>query len=110
MTLGTIVLTGAAGRVGSALRTPLRDEAGRLILADRAPLRAEAPNETVHRTDLSDAAEIMDGADAVVHLAGVSDEAPFPDLVEGNISARSASWRRRASPASRASCSPAATG
>ncbi|WP_171064274.1 NAD-dependent epimerase/dehydratase family protein [Actinomadura soli] len=85
MTLGTIVLTGAAGRVGTALRAPLRDEAERLVLADRAPLRAEAPNETVHRTDLSDAAELMDGADAVVHLAGVSDEAPFPDLVEGNV-------------------------
>ncbi|MGH3244419.1 MAG: NAD-dependent epimerase/dehydratase family protein [Spirillospora sp.] len=85
MTLGTIVLTGAAGRVGSALRAPLRDEADRLILADREPLHAETPNETVHRTDLSDAVEIVRGADAIVHLAGVPDEAPFADLVEGNI-------------------------
>lgn len=85
MTLGTVVLTGAAGRVGTALRTPLRDDAERLVLADLAPMHVEAPNETVHRTDLSDAPLIVAGADAIVHLAGVPDEAPFPDLVEGNI-------------------------
>lgn len=88
MTLGTIVLTGAAGRVGAALRTPLRDEAQRLVLADRAPLTAETANESVRQTELSDLSEtarVIEGADAVVHLAGVSDEAPFPDLVEGNI-------------------------
>jgi uronate dehydrogenase len=85
MTLGRIVLTGAAGRVGSAVRGPLREAAGTLVLADRVPLEAEAPNEVVHRTDLSDAAEIIAGADAVVHLAGVRDEAPFPELVEGNV-------------------------
>ncbi|WP_174550934.1 NAD-dependent epimerase/dehydratase family protein [Actinomadura macra] len=87
MTLGTIVLTGAAGRVGTALRTPLRDAAARLVLADRAPLHVEAPNEVVHRTDLDlpDAVRVVEGADAIVHLAGVRDEAPFPELVEGNI-------------------------
>ncbi|WP_207400749.1 NAD-dependent epimerase/dehydratase family protein [Actinomadura roseirufa] len=87
MTLGTIVLTGAAGRVGTALRTPLRAEAARLVLADRAPLHVEGPNEVVHRTDLgpADAARIVAGADAIVHLAGVPDEAPLPELVEGNV-------------------------
>ncbi|RKS76845.1 uronate dehydrogenase [Actinomadura pelletieri DSM 43383] len=88
MTLGTIVLTGAAGRIGTALRGPLRDEAERLVLVDVAPVSAEAPNEVVHRTDLTDlagAARAVEGADAVVHLAGVPDEASFPDLVQGNI-------------------------
>ncbi|TYB45225.1 NAD-dependent epimerase/dehydratase family protein [Actinomadura chibensis] len=88
MALGTIVLTGAAGRVGAALRAPLRAAAERLVLADLVVLDAEAPNETVLRADLSDPAEaarVVGGADAVVHLAGVSDEAPFPDLVEGNV-------------------------
>ncbi|MFD0688311.1 NAD-dependent epimerase/dehydratase family protein [Actinomadura fibrosa] len=87
MTLGTIVLTGAAGRIGTALRTPLRDEAARLVLADRAPLHVEAPNEVVHRTDLNagDAVRIAEGADAIVHLAGIPDEAPLPDLVEANV-------------------------
>lgn len=81
-------MTGAAGRVGSALRAPLREAAGRLILADRVPLTAEAPNEEARQTQLAsteDAIGLIEGADAVVHLAGVSDEAPFPDLVEGNI-------------------------
>ncbi|RFS82002.1 NAD(P)-dependent oxidoreductase [Actinomadura spongiicola] len=83
-----MVLTGAAGRIGTALRGPLRDEAKRLVLVDIAPLDAEAPNETVLRADLTDPADAgraVEGADAVVHLAGVPDEAPFPDLVEHNI-------------------------
>ncbi|TYC17740.1 NAD(P)-dependent oxidoreductase [Actinomadura syzygii] len=97
-----MVLTGAAGRVGAAVRAPLRAAAERLVLVDRVPLDAEAPNEAVFQADLSDPAEaarVVGGAnagspvgggpphppEAVVHLAGVPDEAPFPDLVEGNI-------------------------
>ena len=84
----TIVLTGAAGLVGTAVREPLRRAASRLILADRAPLTAEAPNEEIRQADLSDVetvASIIGGADAVVHLAGIPDEAPLPDLLEANV-------------------------
>ena len=72
----------------TALRAPLRDAVDQLVLADTAPLRAEAPNEVAHQMDVFDPAaaeRLVRGADAIVHLAGVSDEAPFPDLVEGNI-------------------------
>ncbi|MEU8245945.1 NAD(P)-dependent oxidoreductase [Nonomuraea sp. NPDC048916] len=84
----TIVLTGAAGLVGSVLRAPLRRAAKRLILVDRAPLTAEAPNEDVRQADLTSAetvAPIIEGADAVVHLAGIPDEAPLPSLLEANV-------------------------
>ncbi|MGC5014250.1 NAD-dependent epimerase/dehydratase family protein [Streptosporangium sp. DT93] len=84
----TVVLTGAAGRVGSALREPLRGRLRRLVSVDRAPLFSGGPNEEVRRADLSsveDVASIVEGADAVVHLAGVPDEAPLPDLLEGNV-------------------------
>lgn len=86
--MGTIVLTGAAGLVATAVREPLRHAATRLILVDRAPLTAEAPHEEVRRADLSSVeavASIIKGADAVVHLAGVPDEAPLPALLEANV-------------------------
>ncbi|MFS1299966.1 NAD(P)-dependent oxidoreductase [Streptosporangium longisporum] len=88
MTMETVVLTGAAGRVGSVLRGPLRARVRRLVSVDRVPLTAEGPNEEVRRSDLSSAGEVasvVEGADAVVHLAGVPDEAPLPDLLEGNV-------------------------
>ncbi|MET9293608.1 NAD(P)-dependent oxidoreductase [Streptomyces sp. NPDC003077] len=88
MTLGTVIMTGAAGRIGSAVREALREEAGRLVLLDRVPLRAQAPNEEVRAVDLLDAKAVevaLAGADAVLHLGGVSDEAPLPDLLEGNV-------------------------
>lgn len=82
-----IVLTGAAGMVGGAVRERLRRSATRLVLADRAPMEA-GPGEEAVRTDLSDLAEtvaLVKGADAIVHLAGVPDEAPLPDLLDGNV-------------------------
>lgn len=88
MPLGTVVITGAAGSVGSALREPLRAEVRRLVLVDRAPLTAASPIEVVRQAELSgveDVASIIEGADAVVHLAGVPDEAPLPGLLEGNV-------------------------
>ncbi|GAA3626011.1 NAD(P)-dependent oxidoreductase [Nonomuraea rosea] len=88
VTVETVVLTGAAGRVGSVLREPLRRRLGRLISVDRVPLTAGGPGEQVRQADLAgidDVASVIGGADAVVHLAGVPDEAPLPDLVAGNV-------------------------
>ncbi|MEU4833204.1 NAD(P)-dependent oxidoreductase [Streptosporangium sp. NPDC023615] len=94
MTIETVVLTGAAGRVGSALREPLRARLRRLVSVDRAPLVPGGPDEEVRRADLSsveEVASIIEDAgdagvvDAIVHLAGVPDEAPLPDLLEGNV-------------------------
>ncbi|TMR92586.1 NAD(P)-dependent oxidoreductase [Nonomuraea basaltis] len=88
MTMETVVLTGAAGRVGSVLREPLRRRLRRLISVDRAPLIAQGPAEEVHQAQLAgieDAISVIGGADAVVHLAGVPDEAPLADLLHGNV-------------------------
>ncbi|MFI6318668.1 NAD-dependent epimerase/dehydratase family protein [Nonomuraea sp. NPDC050556] len=88
MILGTVVVTGAAGLVGSAVRGPLGRAAQRLVLVDQAPIRAEAPNETAHQvklTSVDDIAPLIDGADVVVHLAGIPDEAPLPDLMTANV-------------------------
>ena len=84
----TIVVTGAAGSVGSAVRPALRAAADRVILADRVPVADLAAGEESRVVDIVDAATAgaaLAGAGAVLHLAGVPDEAPLPDLVAGNI-------------------------
>ncbi|MFF1812652.1 NAD-dependent epimerase/dehydratase family protein [Streptomyces sp. NPDC058251] len=85
---GTVVVTGAAGNIGSVVRRALRGEVSRLVLLDRVPLQAEAANEVVHTVDLRDAAAVqaaLAGADAVLHLGGLPDEAPFEDLLDANV-------------------------
>ncbi|MGQ4489285.1 NAD-dependent epimerase/dehydratase family protein [Streptomyces sp. SAS_281] len=70
------------------MREALRREAARLILLDRVPLRPESENEEVHTLDLRHAAAVesaLAGADRVLHLGGVPDEAPLPDLLEANV-------------------------
>ncbi|MFI8823430.1 NAD-dependent epimerase/dehydratase family protein [Streptomyces sp. NPDC053431] len=103
MGLGTVAITGAAGTIGSVLREALRDEAERLVLIDRVPLPpappaaeraagarpvAAAGNEEVRTADLRDAAAVeaaLAGADAVLHLGGLPDEAPLPELLDTNV-------------------------
>ncbi|MEV0234149.1 NAD(P)-dependent oxidoreductase [Nonomuraea sp. NPDC050786] len=88
MTVETVVLTGAAGRVGSVLREPLRRRLRRLISVDRAPLVAAGADEEVRQAELAsieDVAAVIDGADAVVHLSGVPDEAPLALLLDANV-------------------------
>jgi uronate dehydrogenase len=84
-----VLLTGAAGRIGSALRGGLRDLVDELRLSDRTPLDpAPATSETFVQADLVDAAAVaraVDGVDAVVHLGGIPDEASFDDLLGPNI-------------------------
>ncbi|AEV84502.1 epimerase [Actinoplanes sp. SE50] len=86
--LGTVVITGAAGRIGSVVRRHLRADVRRLVLVDRVPLSVESPVEQTIRLDLADldaVAAAMAGADAVVHLAGLPDEAPMADLLDSNV-------------------------
>jgi uronate dehydrogenase len=86
--LGPILLTGAAGRIGSSLRAPLRAAASELRLTDVSPLRTEASNEIVHQADLTDFAAMCaaaDGAEAIVHLGAVPVEAPFDELAAANL-------------------------
>lgn len=88
MGLRTVALTGAAGTIGSVFRQALRDKAARLVTLDRVPLRPEAGNEDVHTVDLRDPAAVeaaIAGADQVVHLGGLPDEAPLPDLLDVNV-------------------------
>jgi uronate dehydrogenase len=84
----TWVLTGAAGRIGTLLRTGLRGRVGSLRLLDTAPLSADHPGERVVAADVTDLPALtraLEGADGVVHLAGLAEEDDFFDLLRVNV-------------------------
>ncbi|MEQ8322501.1 MAG: NAD(P)-dependent oxidoreductase [Rhodospirillales bacterium] len=68
------LITGAAGRIGTALRAGLADKDTILRLTDVKPLGEAGPNEELVECDLADLDQFVslcDGVDAVVHLAGL---------------------------------------
>jgi uronate dehydrogenase len=84
-----VLLTGAAGRIGSSLREGLRQGLDELRLSDREHVEPAAGTpETFVLADLVDSsavAKAVDGVEAVVHLGGRPDEARFDDLLGPNI-------------------------
>jgi uronate dehydrogenase len=83
-----LLLTGAAGNLGRQLRGALAAWADIVRVSDIAPLGELAPHEEGAVVDLADRAAVhalLEGVDAVIHLGGISVEAPFDDLLESNI-------------------------
>lgn len=84
----TILITGAAGRLGTELRRGLAPLARRLRLAARGPISDLAPNEEAVAFDLADADAVhaaAKGVDAIVHFGGVSVERPWAEILQSNI-------------------------
>ena len=82
----TVLITGAAGDVGSYLRRELAGKY-RLRLSDRKNL-VKSKGETFMRADISkmsDALKITKGVDAIVHLGGYSVEGPWEAIHKANI-------------------------
>ena len=82
----TVLITGAAGNIGSQLR---RQFAGKykLRLSDKRPLRPRA-GETFVQADIVDMAEalaISEGIDAIVHLGGYAAEGSWETILQANI-------------------------
>ncbi|MEI6759699.1 MAG: NAD(P)-dependent oxidoreductase [Betaproteobacteria bacterium] len=83
-----ILLTGAAGGLGQALRHRLKANCDVLRLSDRASLGEPAADEEIVLADLADAAAVsamVQGVDAIVHLGGMSVEGPFGPILQANI-------------------------
>lgn len=84
-----VLLTGAAGDVGTRLRPLLLAAYGALRLSDqREPAVAPAPGETFVRAALAgpaQAARIVADIDAIVHLGGFSVEGPWETILSSNI-------------------------
>ncbi|OZI67389.1 NAD-dependent dehydratase [Bordetella genomosp. 11] len=81
-------MTGAAGGLGKVLRERLKPYAGILRLSDIADLGAAQPGEEIVIGDLADpdaVERMVRGADAIVHMGGVSVERPFDEILPANI-------------------------
>ena len=87
--LKKLVLTGAAGRLGSYLREPLSQLAEELVSTDIVDdIGNVLANETYVRADLAsldDMMGVLSGADMVIHFGAIGDEAPFDAILEANI-------------------------
>ncbi|HEY8289912.1 MAG TPA: NAD(P)-dependent oxidoreductase [Acetobacteraceae bacterium] len=82
-----VLITGAAGAIGTALRTGLRDRWRRLRLTDIRPIPDLANNEEAIITDVADRSAVetmMRDVKAVVHLAGVLGSYTLEDLFRVN--------------------------
>jgi uronate dehydrogenase len=84
----TLLLTGAAGGVGTALRERLKANCTVLRLSDRVDFGPAQAGEEVVVADLAEAAAVsamVQGCQAIVHLGGVSVEGPFNPILQANI-------------------------
>ncbi|HEY1999103.1 NAD(P)-dependent oxidoreductase [Paraburkholderia sp.] len=83
-----LLLTGAAGNLGRQLRGALAPWADTVRLSDVTSMGEAAPHEEHVVLDLADrdgVEALLEGVDAVVHLGGISVDAPFDALLEANI-------------------------
>jgi uronate dehydrogenase len=85
---GPVLVTGAAGRIGTVLRGGLPERGWALRSLDVVPLPDARPGEehlVADVTDLEQMVAATAGASAVVHLAGISGESTWPAISHANI-------------------------
>src|SRR5260370_15184566 len=87
-----VLITGAGGGIGRALRETLRGVYPVLRLSDRVTLAPARPGEQgieeVDQTDIADMAQVermVAGVDGIIHLGGISGENTWERILEGNI-------------------------
>jgi uronate dehydrogenase len=88
LSLGRLLLTGAAGGLGRELRPRLRPRCTLLRVSDIAAMAPAAAGEEVVEAALEDRAAVhalLKGMAAVVHLGGISTEQPFDAILQANI-------------------------
>ena len=78
----SVLLTGAAGRIGTALRERLPGLGWEVRAFDRVEVPGGVVGELTSPADLDDA---LAGVEAIVHLAGQPTEAPWPVLRQANV-------------------------
>jgi uronate dehydrogenase len=85
--MSTVLITGAAGQIGTMLRARLRSPGRTLRLLDIAALTAGDGEEVVQAsvTDLAAVTAACSSVDAVIHLAGLASEAAWERIAEVNI-------------------------
>jgi uronate dehydrogenase len=84
----TVLVTGAAGGIGTRLRQLLKGVYPGLRLSDVKPPADLAPDETFMGADLADMAQVervVAGVNGIVHLGGFSVEGPWDTILQANI-------------------------
>lgn len=84
----TILITGAAGRLGTQLRRGLAPLARHLRLTDRVAINDLQPNESAFLAELADEAAVhamCEGVDAIVHFGGAPMERPWEEVLNSSI-------------------------
>jgi uronate dehydrogenase len=83
-----LLVTGAAGGLGRAMRPRLKGFAEMLRLSDISDLGEAAPHEELVSCDLGDAAAVnrlVEGCDGILHLGGISVEDKFSKILNANL-------------------------
>jgi uronate dehydrogenase len=81
----TVLLTGAAGGLGTLMRGLLPAYGYELRLFDSRPVEGEPDAVTADLADKKALREAVEGVDAIIHLAGISLEASFDKILKANI-------------------------
>lgn len=88
MTFKRVLMTGAGGNIGCALRQHFAGEYELLRLGDIREQSVAGPDEEVVTLDVRDSGSVeaaMAGIDCVVHLAGVPGQASWRDILAVNV-------------------------
>lgn len=83
-----VLMTGAAGGIGTRLRSILKPHVGELMLSDLtvpADLRADEPFIQADLADMAAVERAVAGIDGIVHLGGYSIEGPWETIHRANI-------------------------
>ncbi len=83
-----VLITGAAGDIGSRLRVLLKPVYRQLVLSDRVRPADLKPDENFIATDLADADAVEGlcrGIDGIVHLGGKSIEGTWEEILQSNL-------------------------
>ena len=86
--LNRLLVTGAAGGLGQALRPYLSRLAHHVRLSDIVELEKGGNHEEFVRCELSDGeavSELVRDCDGIVHLGGISVESPWQSILQANI-------------------------
>jgi uronate dehydrogenase len=81
----TVLLTGAAGGLGTLMRDLLPGYGYELRLLDLLPVEGEPDAIVADLADKEAVREAVRGVDAIIHLAGISLEASFDKILKANI-------------------------
>lgn len=83
-----LLITGAAGALGSVLREGLSPLSGTIRLTDRTEMSDARPHEEIVQAELGDfdtVMKVVEGCDAIVHFGAAPMERPWEEILNSSI-------------------------